>query len=38
MSHDDGLRYAADMNARARMTPDCKKGIQAFLDKKKLSW
>ncbi len=34
----DALDYAANMNAAARMTDDCKKGIRAFLDKKKPSW
>lgn len=34
----DALNYAAGMNAAARMTPECKRGIQAFLDKEKLSW
>lgn len=32
------LDYAANMNAVARMTDDCKKGIQAFLKKEKIYW
>jgi methylglutaconyl-CoA hydratase len=35
---DEGLQYAASMNANARATDDCKKGIAAFLNKEKLSW
>jgi methylglutaconyl-CoA hydratase len=35
---DEGLQYAASMNANARATEDCKKGIAAFLNKEKLSW
>ncbi|WP_338790957.1 enoyl-CoA hydratase-related protein [Bernardetia sp. MNP-M8] len=34
----DALRYAAELNAKARMTEDCKKGIGAFLNKEKISW
>ncbi|MGY6521418.1 MAG: enoyl-CoA hydratase/isomerase family protein [Mongoliitalea sp.] len=37
-SLDDGLEYAAQMNARARGTADCQKGIAAFLNKEKLTW
>lgn len=32
MSLDAGLRYAASMNAFARMTDDCKAGIASFLN------
>lgn len=35
---EEGLEYAARMNATARATDDCKKGIAAFLNKEKLSW
>lgn len=35
---DDALKYAAEMNAKARGTEDCKRGIGAFLNKEKLSW
>ena len=34
----DSLDFAAHMNAAARMSPDCKKGIQAFLRKEKIQW
>lgn len=37
-SLDDALRYAAEMNAHARGTNDCKRGIAAFLNKEKLTW
>jgi methylglutaconyl-CoA hydratase len=32
------LEYAAEMNARARGSEDCKKGISAFLNKQKPQW
>ena len=32
------LSLAAVFNAEARATTDCKKGINAFLQKEKLSW
>lgn len=32
------LNYAAEMNAQARSTPDCQRGLQAFLNKERLSW
>ncbi len=35
---EEGLDYATRMNATARATDDCKKGIAAFLNKEKLSW
>ena len=38
LSLDDGLHYASEMNAQARKSADCKKGIAAFLNKEKLSW
>lgn len=34
----DGLQYAAEQNAKARGTEDCKKGIAAFLNKEPISW
>jgi methylglutaconyl-CoA hydratase len=37
-SIEDALQYAAEMNAQARGTEDCKRGIAAFLNKEKLSW
>lgn len=38
MSLEEGLNYAAEMNASARGTDDCKRGIAAFLNKEKLTW
>ncbi|MGE0587953.1 MAG: enoyl-CoA hydratase/isomerase family protein [Cyclobacteriaceae bacterium] len=38
MSLDEGLNYAAQMNANARATEDCKHGVAAFLNKEKLFW
>ncbi len=38
MTLGEGLDYAAEMNARARGTDDCKRGIGAFLNKEKLTW
>ncbi|GGF21512.1 enoyl-CoA hydratase/isomerase family protein [Echinicola rosea] len=38
MSLEEALDYAAMMNAKARETADCKKGIRTFLDKKKIDW
>ncbi|MBX2992995.1 MAG: enoyl-CoA hydratase/isomerase family protein [Bacteroidetes bacterium] len=34
----EAIDFAANMNAAARMTPDCKEGIAAFLNKEKLQW
>jgi methylglutaconyl-CoA hydratase len=34
----DSLDFAANMNAAARMTPDCKQGISSFLKKEKHKW
>lgn len=34
----DALNLAATMNAKARRTEDCKKGIEAFLNKQELRW
>jgi methylglutaconyl-CoA hydratase len=34
----DSLDFAANMNAAARMTPDCKQGVSAFLNKDKIKW
>lgn len=34
----EALDFAAEMNAHARATNDCKKGIQAFLNKSKIEW
>lgn len=38
MGTTEGLDYAAEMNAKARATDDCKKGIAAFLNKEAVSW
>ncbi|MEM7374161.1 MAG: enoyl-CoA hydratase/isomerase family protein [Bacteroidota bacterium] len=35
---ENAMKFAAKMNAYARATPDCKRGIQAILDKEELSW
>jgi methylglutaconyl-CoA hydratase len=35
MSFESGLEYAVNMNAITRMTPECKKGIFNFLNKRK---
>lgn len=35
---DEALDYASHMNAEARATEDCKKGIAAFLNKEKINW
>ncbi|TKB95934.1 enoyl-CoA hydratase/isomerase family protein [Pedobacter cryophilus] len=34
----EALEFAAEMNAHARSTNDCKNGINAFLNKKKIEW
>jgi methylglutaconyl-CoA hydratase len=34
----EGLNFAARMNARARGSEDCKRGIAAFLNKQPLEW
>lgn len=34
----EALDYAAEMNAHARSTEDCKKGIDAFLNKNQIKW
>jgi methylglutaconyl-CoA hydratase len=38
MDTDTALQYATRMNAAARMSADCKKGIAAFLDKETIRW
>ena len=38
MTLEEGLNYAAEMNAKARGTSDCKKGISSFLNKEKPTW
>lgn len=38
MDTKQALEYAANLNAFTRMTPDCKKGINSFLNKGKIKW
>ncbi len=38
MNMNDALNYAAEHNAKSRATRDCKKGINAFLNKEELKW
>jgi methylglutaconyl-CoA hydratase len=38
MPLEDSLRYAAQMNAKARGSLDCRRGVAAFLAKEKISW
>ena len=38
MGLEEGLEYAAEMNAKARGMEDCQKGISAFLNKEKITW
>ena len=38
MSLSDALSYASSMNSKARETDDCKRGIEAFLNKEKIIW
>ncbi len=35
---EEALQYAAEMNAKARETDDCHRGISSFLDKIKIKW
>lgn len=35
---EEALEYAARMNARARSSEDCQRGIAAFLAKEKITW
>lgn len=35
---EDALSFAANQNAKARATEDCKKGIAAFLNKQDINW
>jgi methylglutaconyl-CoA hydratase len=37
-SVSDALTFAATLNAEARSTEDCKRGIEAFLNKEKIIW
>jgi len=38
MPLEDALKFASRLNAEARATEDCKKGIEAFLNKEKIIW
>jgi methylglutaconyl-CoA hydratase len=38
MNFVDSLDFATNMNAAARMTPDCKQGVSAFLKGEKIQW
>jgi methylglutaconyl-CoA hydratase len=38
LSLEQALQYASEMNATARGTEDCRRGIAAFLNKEKLQW
>lgn len=38
MTLDEALSYAATMNAEARASADCRKGVAAFLNKENLTW
>jgi methylglutaconyl-CoA hydratase len=38
MSLEEGLQYAAEMNAVARTNEDCHRGITAFLNKESVTW
>jgi methylglutaconyl-CoA hydratase len=38
MSLSQALDYAAEMNAKARASEDCKNGIAAFLEKREIKW
>jgi methylglutaconyl-CoA hydratase len=35
---DEALTFAAEMNAKARASDDCRKGISAFVSKTKIVW
>jgi len=38
MNYKEAFDFAAEMNAKARATDDCKKGILSFLNKNKIVW
>lgn len=35
---EDALNFASEMNAKARASDDCRRGVQAFLRKEKIRW
>lgn len=38
MKLEEALNYASEMNASARMMDDCKRGIEAFVNKERIIW
>ena len=38
MSMDEALYFAAEMNAKARETDDCRKGVDLFDSKTQINW
>jgi len=38
MPLEDSLRYVAQLNAEARSSLDCRRGIAAFLSREKINW
>lgn len=38
MNYKEAFDFAAEMNAKARSSEDCKKGISSFLNKNKIVW
>jgi methylglutaconyl-CoA hydratase len=38
LSLEDALTFAAEMNAKARASDDCRRGIAAFLNEEKIRW
>lgn len=38
MKLEDALNYASEMNASARMMDDCRRGIEAFINKERIIW
>lgn len=38
LSLEEALAFAAEMNAKARSSEDCRKGIAAFLNQEKIRW
>ena len=38
MSLQDALSHGVEMNAKARATDDCRRGVEAFLQREKVNW
>jgi methylglutaconyl-CoA hydratase len=38
LSPKEAMKYTSEMNAEARASADCHKGINAFLSKEKIKW